>query len=103
HAVTLWIKGEPIGSVAAAASDYLGYLRQVKYRDMIAFMVCLRSATLALSGDTASTVSFDSAEYREEEALASMRQFSIKTPLHWYYLSKMQLYYLFVDLPVAAP
>ena len=102
HAVTLWIKGEPIAAVASAASDYLGYLRQVKYRDMIAFMECLRSATLALSGGTASTVSFDSADYREEEALASMRQFSIKTPLHWYYLSKMQLYYLFGDLAGAA-
>jgi predicted ATPase/serine phosphatase RsbU (regulator of sigma subunit)/tRNA A-37 threonylcarbamoyl transferase component Bud32 len=102
HAVTLWIKGEPIGTVAAAASDYLGYLRQVKYRDMIAFMECLRSAALALSGGTASTVSLDGPDYREEEALASMRQFSIKTPLHWYYLSKMQLHYLFGDLAGAA-
>jgi predicted ATPase/serine phosphatase RsbU (regulator of sigma subunit) len=102
HAVTLWIKGEPIAAVATATSEYLAYLRQVKYRDMIAFMECLRGATLALSGGTASTASFDSADYQEEEALASMRQFSIKTPLHWYYLSKMQLHYLFGDLAGAA-
>jgi predicted ATPase/serine/threonine protein kinase len=101
-AVTMLIKGEALTRVQAAAAESLAYLRQLKYRDMSAFMECLQRMVACLAGETASPTSFDGEGYREEEALESMRALHIKTPLHWYWIAKMQLCFLFGEVEEAA-
>ncbi|HET6279654.1 MAG TPA: AAA family ATPase [Polyangia bacterium] len=98
HAATMWIKGEPLDRVRADASQNLEYLRRVQYREMISFMECINGVAASLAGRTRSPLDLDGDGYNEVKAVTQMGNGDIKTPLHWYVLSKMQLHYLFGDL-----
>ncbi|MEA2699624.1 MAG: hypothetical protein QOI66_3895, partial [Myxococcales bacterium] len=106
HTVTMWIKGEPLDRVRADAAKSLAYLRQAKYREMIDFMSCVDRAAMSLAGQTQSPTSLDGDgagdDFDENTTVFSMRGVGIKTPLHWYCLSKAQLFYLFDRLDDAA-
>jgi predicted ATPase/serine phosphatase RsbU (regulator of sigma subunit)/tRNA A-37 threonylcarbamoyl transferase component Bud32 len=110
HASTQFNLGSPLGRVQAAAEEYLGYLRGVAYRDMGAFMECLRQVGRALAGETTGPTQLDqpaNAErdepgYDEAAARQLMAGLSIKTSLHFYLVAKLQLHYLFGELDAAA-
>ena len=102
HAAALWTKGEPLARVGAEADSHLRYLRQAKYREMVVFMDCLRRSVACLDGSADSPVNLDGGGFVEAEALAQMRRQDIKTPLHFYYILKMNLHYLAGELEEAA-
>jgi predicted ATPase/serine/threonine protein kinase len=102
HAVTLWVKGESLARVGEVAQDYLRYLRHVRYRDMVTFMECLQRVVVCLSGGSDGPLTLDGGGFREEQALASLRGYSIKVPLHWFLVARMELYFLYGELDAAA-
>jgi serine phosphatase RsbU (regulator of sigma subunit) len=81
---------------------------------MGALMECLRQTGRALAGQTAGPTALDQGGhqagdaagnepvYREGAARELMAGLSIKTPLHFYQVAKMQLHYLYEELEAAA-
>jgi predicted ATPase/serine phosphatase RsbU (regulator of sigma subunit)/tRNA A-37 threonylcarbamoyl transferase component Bud32 len=102
RAVILFIQGAPLHRVETAAAEALGYLREVRYRDLSAFMDSVRQVVKALQGGTASPTSLDDEQYGEAAARQTMQAFNIKTPLHHYLVAKLQLHYWFGELDQAA-
>ena len=95
HLFNMCIAGYPLAEIYEKVQSYLAFLTKIKDNDRSDYFVVVRQKIQALEKITGAPASFSNNGYDEERHIAEMQSKSDLTPLHWYYLNKMEVAYLF--------
>jgi predicted ATPase/class 3 adenylate cyclase len=97
----MFIKGDSLESVYRESRTFGEYVTQIKDILSIYFHEILQQMVLSLQGLTDSPTSFNTAQFDEEKTLQEMQVNRLGIPLHFYYITKLQSFYLFGDYDAA--
>jgi PAS domain S-box-containing protein len=95
HLFNMCIAGYPLAEIHEKVHKYLAFLTKIKDCDRADYFVVVRQKIQSLEKITGDPASFSNNGYEEERHIAEMREKNDLTPLHWYYLNKMEVLYLF--------
>jgi PAS domain S-box-containing protein len=97
----LLILGTPLDEVYKKASQYLTFASQNKYKDQTYYYIVTQRLVLNLKGKTKDCFSLSDDDFSESQFVTELERSSNKNALHWYYVTKAKILYLFEDYNAA--
>ncbi len=91
------LNGDALDSLMKYAKKYRRFTDRIKDPNSTNFFIVAQQHVLALQGKTDHLTSFGSQVIDEIKWLKQMKESSESIPLHWYYVKKIQILYLFED------
>lgn len=94
------VQGQSLTDVINEADKYIDFLQQ-KIHEIAPFLQISQQFAWALAGKTKTPLDFSTEDLPETTLLTTMQANQMKTPLHWYYITKAQLCYLLGEIDLA--
>lgn len=89
------VTGEKLPLILAEAEEYHAFIKRTNYLEIEDIFLVIRQTVLALLGRTKGKTSLSDDTVDEEDFVRAMLSRALQTPIHWYYIFKAELLYLF--------
>jgi len=94
-------KGYPLGDTHKKIQEYIDFSTKFKYFDIVNALLVTQQFVLNLEGKTLSKYSLNTKNYNESDHLQEIKKSKFYRTLNIYYISKLQILYLFRNYPEA--
>lgn len=91
----IYLKGDPLALITQELKIFIDYVDKNKNVHGIYFQRLLQQTILCWQGLTDSTLSFNNNSFNEENYLKEIQELDLSMHLNFYYILKLQLFYLF--------
>ncbi|MFW6296106.1 MAG: adenylate/guanylate cyclase domain-containing protein, partial [Halothece sp.] len=92
-----YLKGELLDQVSKNTEKYINWVQKIQAMQSLYFQKMVQRVSLCLQGFTEDPFDLKNGELGEEDFLAKLETLQLEIPLQFYYLIKMQFFYLLGD------
>ncbi|WP_373018010.1 diguanylate cyclase [Thiomicrorhabdus sp.] len=98
---SMFMRGKPLDEIEEEIEQFQASLQRIGAEEHLGTVLGVKQAIRNLRGETYSKVSFDHAEFDEDEYVASLERFGSRHFAHYYYVNKMLALYLHKEYQAA--